>query len=134
MAIFMGNQVTVVLAGTTISDHVSSITLTREVDAVEITAMNDQDHVFLKGLRNDSVTMELFQDFAATSVNSLIDDVIGTYVNLKLVPVTGTVSSTNPSYTMSCFINSWTPIASDTASPMTASITWPVKNMTKATT
>ena len=48
MAIFMNNNVVVILGGTTISDHVSSVTLNREVDAVEITAMSDTDHVFLK--------------------------------------------------------------------------------------
>jgi hypothetical protein len=133
MAIFMGNNVVVILAGTTISDHVSSVTLNREVDAVEITAMTNTDHVFLAGLNNNSVTLEWFQDFAATSVNSLIDDSIGSYLNLKLIPVSGTVTATNPSYTMSCFIGQWQPIQATPESVVTASVTWPVKALTKST-
>lgn len=133
MAIFMNNNVVVVLGATTISDHVSSITLNREVDAVEITAMSDTDHVFLKGLNANSVTIEFFNDFAASSVNSIIDDAMGTYLNLRLVPVSGTVTSTNPSYTMSCFIQQWQPINGSVSDVSTASVTWPVKSLTKAT-
>ena len=133
MAIFMNNNVVVVLGSTTISDHVSSITLNREVDAVEITAMSDTDHVFLKGLNANSVSLEFFNDFAAASVNSIIDDAMGTYLNLKLIPVSGTVSSTNPSYTMSCFIQQWQPISGTPQDVATASVTWPVKALTKST-
>jgi hypothetical protein len=133
MAIFMNNNVVVILGGTTISDHVSSVTLNREVDAVEITAMSDTDHVFLKGLNANSVSLEFFNDFAATSVNSLIDDAMGTYLNLKLIPVSGTVTSTNPSYTMSCFIQQWQPISGTPQDVATASVTWPVKALTKST-
>ncbi|NDE71763.1 MAG: hypothetical protein EB054_03525 [Actinobacteria bacterium] len=129
----MNNNVVVILGGTTISDHVSSVTLNREVDAVEITAMSDTDHVFLKGLNANSVSLEFFNDFAATSVNSLIDDAMGTYLNLKLIPVSGTVTSTNPSYTMSCFIQQWQPISGTPQDVATASVTWPVKALTKST-
>lgn len=133
MAIFMNNNVVVILGGTTISDHVSSVTLNREVDAVEITAMSDTDHVFLKGLNANSVSLEFFNDFATSSVNSIIDDAIGTYLNLKLIPVSGTVTSTNPSYTMSCFIQQWQPISGTPQDVATASVTWPVKALTKST-
>ena len=133
MAIFMNNNVVVILGGTTISDHVSSVTLNREVDAVEITSMSDTDHVFLKGLNSNAVTLEFFNDFATSSVNSIIDDAMGTYLNLKLIPVSGTVTSTNPSYTMSCFIQQWQPISGTPQDVATASVTWPVKALTKST-
>jgi len=133
MAIYMNNNVVVVLGATTISDHVSSVTLNREVDAVEITAMSDTDHVFLGGLRSDSVSIEFFNDHAASSVNSIVEGAIGTYLNLKLIPAGSTVSTSNPSYTMSCFIGSWQPISGDSQSVATASVTWPVKALTKST-
>jgi hypothetical protein len=129
----MNNNVVVILGGTTISDHVSSVTLNREVDAVEITSMSDTDHTFLKGLNSNSVSLEFFNDFAASSVNSIIDDAMGTYLNLKLIPVSGTVSSTNPSYTMSCFIQQWQPISGTPQDVSTSSVTWPVKALTKST-
>jgi hypothetical protein len=134
MAIFLQNNVVVILGSTTISDHVSSITLNREVDAVEITAQGDNDHVFLKGLNANSVTIEFFNDFATTSINPLVDDAMGTYLQLKLIPAGSTVSSSNPSYTMSCFIQQWQPINGSGQDVATASVTWPIKNLTKSTT
>lgn len=133
MAIYMNNNVVVVLGATTISDHVSSVTLNREVDAVEITAMSDTDHVFLGGLKSDSVSIEFFNDHAASSVNSIVEGALGTYLNLKLIPAGSTVTTSNPSYSMSCYIGSWQPISGDSQSVATASVTWPVKGLTKST-
>ena len=133
MAIFMGNQVAVIAGTTTISSFVSSVTLSREVDAVEITSMTNTSRNFIGGLEASTVSLELFNDFAAASVNSLFEDALGTKLAIKLIPVTGTVTATNPSYSMSCYIGSWQPINSTPDSPMTASVTFPVTALTKAT-
>jgi len=133
MAIFMGNLVAVIAGTTTISTFVSSVTLSREVDAVEITSMTNTSRNYIGGLEASTVSLELFNDFAASSVNSLFEDALGTKLNIKLIPVTGTVTATNPSYSMSCYIGSWQPINSTPDSPMTASVTFPVTALTKAT-
>ena len=133
MAIFMGNLVAVIAGTTTISTFVSSVTLSREVDAVEITSMTNTARNYIGGLEASTVSLELFNDFAAASVNSLFEDALGTKLAIKLIPVTGTVTATNPSYSMSCYIGSWQPINSTPDSPMTASVTFPVTALTKAT-
>ncbi len=133
MAIFMGNKVTVIAGSTTISDHVSTVSLNREVEAVTITAMNDLNQNLVGGVEVSSVSLELFNDFAASSVNSLFEDAIGTKLNIKLIPVTGTVTATNPSYTMSCLITQWTPINGSVDGAATASVTYPVTALTKST-
>ena len=129
----MGNQVAVIVGTTTISSFVSSVALNREVEAVEITSMTNTSRNYIGGLEASSLSLELFNDFAAASVNSLFEDALGTKLNIKLIPVTGTVTATNPSYTMSCYIGSWQPIQSTPDSPMTASVTFPVTALTKAT-
>lgn len=129
----MGNLVAVIAGTTTISTFVSSVTLSREVDAVEITSMTNTSRNYIGGLEASTVSLELFNDFAASSVNSLFEDALGTKLNIKLIPVTGTVTATNPSYSMSCYIGSWQPINSTPDSPMTASVTFPVTALTKAT-
>jgi len=129
----MGNLVAVIAGTTTISSFVSSVTLSREVDAVEITSMTNTSRNYIGGLEASTVSLELFNDFAAASVNSLFEDALGTKLAIKLIPVTGTVSATNPSYSMSCFIGSWQPIQATPDSPMTASVTFPVTALTKAT-
>jgi hypothetical protein len=133
MAIFMGNQVAVIVGTTTISTFVSSVALNREVEAVEITSMTNTSRNYIGGLEASSLSLELFNDFAAASVNSLFEDALGTKLNIKLIPVTGTVTATNPSYTMSCYIGSWQPIQATPDSPSTASVTFPVTALTKST-
>ena len=129
----MGNLVAVIAGTTTISTFVSSVTLSREVDAVEITSMTNTSRNYIGGLEASTVSLELFNDFAASSVNSLFEDALGTKLNIKLIPVTGTVTATNPSYSMSCYIGSWQPIQATPDSPMTVSVTYPVTAITKAT-
>ena len=133
MAIFMGNKVAVIVGTSTISSFVSTVSLNREVEAVTITAMNDTVQNMIGGIEVSSLSMEIFNDFAAASVNSLFEDAIGSKLAIKLIPVTGTVTATNPSYSMSCLISQWTPIAGSTDSAMTASVTFPVTALTKAT-
>lgn len=133
MAIFMGNKVAVIVGTSTISSFVSTVSLNREVEAVTITAMNDVVQNLIGGIEVSSVSMELFNDFAAASVNSLFEDAVGSKLAIKLIPVTGTVTATNPSYSMSCLITQWTPISGSSDSAMTASVTFPVTALTKAT-
>ena len=129
----MGNKVAVIVGTSTISSFVSTVSLNREVEAVTITAMNDNIQNMVGGVEVSSVSMEIFNDFAAASVNSLFEDAIGTKLAIKLIPVTGTVTATNPSYSMSCLITQWTPIAGSTDSAALASVTFPVTALTKAT-
>jgi len=133
MAIFMGNKVAVIVGTSTISSFVSTVSLNREVEAVTITAMNDTVQNMIGGIEVSSISMEIFNDFAAASVNSLFEDAIGSKLAFKLIPVTGTVTATNPSYSMSCLITQWTPIAGSTDSAALASVTFPVTALTKAT-
>ncbi len=133
MAIFMGNKVAVIVGTSTKSSFVSTVSLNREVEAVTITAMNDNIQNMVGGVEVSSVSLELFNDFAAASVNSLFEDAIGSKLAIKLIPVTGTVSATNPSYSMSCLITQWTPINGSTDGAATASVTYPVTALTKAT-
>jgi hypothetical protein len=133
MAIFMGNNVHVKAGATTITTFVSSVSLSREVDAVEITAMTNTVQNLLGGIERPSVSLELYNDFAASSVNGIFEDALGTKLALELIPVSGTVSATNPRYSMSVLVSQWQPINGTLDGPATASITLPVTALTKAT-
>lgn len=133
MAIFMGNKVAVVAGTTTITTFVRTVSLSREIDAVEITAMTDTVQNLIGGVERPSVTLEVFNDFAASSVNSVFEDALGTKLALVLIPVSGTVTATNPRYSMSVLVSQWQPINGATDAPATASITLPVTALTKAT-
>jgi len=132
MAIFMGNKVHVKAGSTTITTFVSTVSLSREIDAVEITAMTDTVQNLIGGIERPSVSLEVYNDFAASSVNGIFEDALGSKLALELIPVSGTVSATNPRYSMSVLVAQWQPIngLQDVA---TASITLPVTALTKAT-
>jgi hypothetical protein len=133
MAIFMGNKVAVIVGTTTITDHVSTVSLAREIDQVEITAMNDTVQNMIGGIERPTLNLELYNDFASASVNSLFEDALGTKLNIKLIPVSGTVTSTNPSYTMSCLISSWMPVNGAIDSVASVTVSLPVTALTKST-
>ena len=133
MAIFMGNQVAVVVGTTnTISTFVQSVSLNRELDVVDITAMTDNVANAIAGVERSNVTLELYNDFAASSVNALFENALGTKLALTFIPVSGTVSATNPRYSMSCLISNWTPINGTIDGVATASVTFPVTAITKS--
>lgn len=129
----MGNNVSVKAGATTITTFVSSVSLSREVDAVEITAMTNTVQNLIGGIERPTVSLELYNDFAASSVNGIFEDALGTKLALELIPVSGTVSATNPRYSMSVLVSQWQPINGTLDGPATASITLPVTALTKAT-
>jgi len=125
MAVMLNSTVGVKIASTDISDHVSSATLTQNFDELEITALGDLSHKFAKGLEASTLTLDFFNDFAASQITTLLQTNYGTTVTAVLIPVKGTaVSATNPLYTVSILINNLTPINGDVASINNSSITF----------
>jgi hypothetical protein len=71
MAVFLNNKVGVKINTVDLSDHVTSITLNRTFDELEVTAMGDSSHKFVKGLEASTVTIDFlnFTDFASCMGN-----------------------------------------------------------------
>jgi hypothetical protein len=65
------------------------------------------------------------QDFAASAVDATIFPLFNTLATVVIVPTSGTVSATNPSYTATCLVNSYSPHASSVGDIATFSVTWP---------
>jgi hypothetical protein len=111
LAIFLNNKVGVKLNSVDLSDHVTSVTLNRNFDEIEISAMGDSAHKFTKGLEASSVTIDFLNDTAAANVLATLQAAWGTTVTLVLLQEKGTaVSATNPLYTMSVLVNGTTDI------------------------
>jgi hypothetical protein len=125
MAVMLNSTVGVKIATVDISDHVSSATLTQTFDELEISALGDLSHRFTKGLESNTLSLDFFNDFAASQITTLLQTNYGTTVTAVLIPVKGTaVSATNPLYTVSILINNLTPINGDVASINNSSITF----------
>ena len=125
MAVFMSNNVGVKVNSVDLSDHVTSVTLNRSFDELEVTAMGDSGHKFIKGLEASSITIDFLNDTATANVLATLQAAWGTNVPIVLLQTKGTaVSATNPLYTVSLLINNTTDINGAVGDIGTQSITF----------
>ena len=135
MAVFLNNGVGVKVNSVDLSDHVNNITLNRNFDELEVTAMGDSGHKFIKGLEASSITLDFLNDTATSSVLQTLQAAWGTNVTVVLLQNKGTaVSATNPLYTMTCLINGTTDINGATGDLAMQSLTFDVSGTIAITT
>jgi hypothetical protein len=67
MAVFLNNKVGVKINSVDLSDHVTSVTINRVFDELEVTAMGDSSHKFVKGLEASTVTIDFLNDTASAN-------------------------------------------------------------------
>jgi hypothetical protein len=65
------------------------------------------------------------QDFAASSVDATLFPLYNTLATVVIVPTSGSVAAGNPSFSMTCLVNSYSPVASSVGDIATFSVTWP---------
>jgi hypothetical protein len=125
MAVFLNNKVGVKINSVDLSDHVTSITLNRTFDELEVTAMGDTAHKFVKGLEASSVTIDFLNDTAATNVLATLQAAWGTTVACVFIQdKVAAVGATNPIYTVSLLVNNTTDINGAVGDMATQSITF----------
>jgi len=126
VAVFLNNGVSVTVNSVDLSDHVTSITLNRTFDELEVTAMGDSGHKFVKGLEASSLTIDFLNDTATGEVLQTLQAAWGTNVTVVVKQTSGAVSATNPSYTMTCLVNNTTDINGAVGDLGRQSVTWNV--------
>jgi len=125
MAVFLNNKVGIKVNSVDLSDHVTAVTLNRAFDELEVTAMGDSSHKFVKGLESGSVTIDFLNDTASANVLATLQAAWGTTVTVVLLQEKGTaVSATNPLYTFSVLVNNTTDINGAVGDIGTQSVTW----------
>lgn len=134
MAVFLNNGVVVTVNTVDLSDHVTSVTLNRTFDELEVTAMGDNGHKFVKGLEASSVTIDFLNDTAASETLATLQAAWGTSVTVTLKQTSAATSATNPLYTMTCLVNNTTDINGAVADLGTQSVTWTVNGTVVITT
>ena len=134
MAVFLNNGVVVTVNAVDLSAYVSSVTLNRTFDELEVTAMGDSGHKFVKGLEASSVTIDFFNDTATSKVLATLQAGWGTSTAVTLKQTSSATSATNPLYTMSCLINGTTDINGAVGDLGTQSVTWNVNGTVAITT
>jgi hypothetical protein len=124
MAIYLSNGVVVTLNSVVLSDHVTSATINRSFDELEVTAMGDTAHKFVKGLEASTITLDFLNDTAASNVLQTLQAAWGTTVPLTLKQTSAVISTTNPEYQTTILVNNTTDINGAVGDISTQSITF----------
>jgi hypothetical protein len=122
---FAATDYKITVAGVNLSTSLNSVELALESDDLETTAFGGEFRTRIGGLKTGSVTLQFMQDFGAASVDATLFPLYNTLATVVIVPTSGTVTSTNPSYTATCLVNNYSPFASSVGDIATFSVTWP---------
>jgi hypothetical protein len=134
LAKFVATDYKVTINGGTVSSSLASVELPIEIDEQETTAFGSQWRTRISGLKSGSITLEFHQDFASGALDSILWPLLGTNATVTVVPTSGTVTASNPSYTGTFLVTSYTPFASTVGDLATVGITWPLTGeLTRAT-
>ena len=134
MSVYLSNGVVLTVNAVDLSSLVSSVTINRSFDELEVTAMGDSGHKFVKGLEASSITVDFFNDEATSKTLQTLNSVWGTSTTVTVKQTSAATSATNPLYTMSCLVNNTTPINGSVADLSTQSVTWNVNGTIAITT
>ena len=114
-------------AATDISAYVTSITLSSSAAEVATTSMGSSAVTRIQGLIDNSITMELQQDYP--TIEKLFWDAFtaGTAVPMTVKPNgTAAAGSSNPQYAFSALPTYWTPVNGAIGDLATMSISFPI--------
>ena len=134
MAVYLANTGVLTVNAVDLSTLVTSVTINRAFDELEVTALGDSGHKFVKGLEASSITIDFLNDSASSKTLSTLNTTWGTNVTVTFKQTDAVVSATNPLYTMTCLINNTTPANGDVSSLSTQSVTWNVSGTIAVTT
>ena len=118
-----------------LSDQCTSAFINYVSEQLENTTFSNTSRTFTAGLYSNTVTVTLYQSYAASETEASIYSLVGTTTTLVLKPASGAVSATNPSYTLTgAFLSAHTPINASLGELSTIDLTFAGGSLVKATT
>jgi len=88
MAIFYQNnagfQIQVSSSYVDLTNHVQSITINRQFDELDVTAMGNSGHSFVAGLESSTIQVDFLNDTATASVMQTLNTLVGTNAAFKI--------------------------------------------------
>jgi hypothetical protein len=126
LAKFYAQDYKVTIGTAILSTSIASVTLDISADEIETTSFGSSYRTRIGGLRDASVSFDFHQDFAAGAVDALLFPLMGTLVDVKIAPTSGTVTATNPEYRFQALCTQYQPYAGAVGDLATLSVTWPV--------
>ena len=90
-----------------VSDQTTSATFTRVIEQLEKTAFGSTSRSYTAGLENSTITLTLYQSFAATETYDYLKSIVGTSTNVVIRATSAAKSPTNPEFTLTgCYLES----------------------------
>ena len=83
-----------------LQDQCHAATLTVKYDALESTAFGGTSRVYVAGLGDHELTVELYMSYAASETYSTLASLVGSTTTVTMKPTSGATSATNPSFTL----------------------------------
>lgn len=134
MAVYLANTGVLTVNAVDLSSLVSNVTINRAFDELEVTALGDSGHRFVKGLEASSITIDFFNDSESAKTLATLNSTWGTNTTVTFKQFAGATSATNPLYTMTCLVNNTTPVNGAVGDLSTQSVTWNVSGTIAITT
>lgn len=113
MAKIVLKDCTVEVNSVDLSDHISSVEIMLSKDEIDTTNFGGEGRERKAGLKDDSFTLNFQQDFATAEVDATLyplwDNETEFPVSVK--PTSATVSESNPTYSGTCILLEYQPLA-----------------------
>jgi hypothetical protein len=134
MAKFAATDHSITINGSSFSTALQSVELMVEAAELETTAFGGTFRERIAGLKTGSVTLNFFQDFAASQVDATIWPLLGSNATVVVKPTSNATGTANPAFTAVCLVTQYTPFSSSVGDIATVSVTWPTTGtVTRAT-
>jgi len=113
MAKFVLKNAFITVDGVNLSDHCSSVTIETTFDEVDVTGFGGTYKEIIQGMGDATITLNVFQDFAAGSVDATLWPLSQSGATFPVVvrATSAVVSATNPQYGMTGVLLNYNPIA-----------------------
>jgi hypothetical protein len=108
-----------------LTDQCTSAVLNYVAEQLENTTFSNTSRSFTKGLFSNTVTVTLYQSYAATETEASIFSLVGDNCAIVLKPSSAVISATNPQYTLTgAYLSAHTPIAANLGELSTIDLTF----------
>jgi len=113
------------IGSTDLSDHVASVEIAIERDAIETTAFGQSGRTRVGGLEDSSISLDFHQDFDPAEVDATIFPEVGSVVAFEIAPKGTAIGTANPKFTGDVLVTEWG-FGGAIGELATKSVTWPV--------
>ena len=96
---YLSNPV-VTINSVDMTDQCTSAVFTRMIESLESTAFGQTNRSYVGGLENSTLTVTMYNSFAASETYATLKALVGTQVTVKIKPTSAATSATNPESTL----------------------------------